>query len=63
MAAKARLGTGKVCSAERAVELIPSGACLTVSGTLGAMYPAKLLRALEVRFLSTGWPRGLTDLV
>jgi len=60
MASRARLGTGKVLSADEAVRLIPDGATLTISGTIGWLYPAKLLQALEVRFLTEGHPRDLT---
>lgn len=60
MAGKARIGTGKVVTAEEAVRLIPDGACITVSGTIGWLYPAKVLQALEVRFLTEGHPRDLT---
>jgi propionate CoA-transferase len=50
----------KLCSADDAAALIRDGDCITVSGTISAMLPAKVLRALEVRFLSEGSPRGLT---
>lgn len=50
----------KVCSAEEAVALIKDGDCITVSGTVSAMQPTRLLHALEMRFLSEEHPRGLT---
>lgn len=50
----------KLCTAEDAAALINDGDCITISGTITAMLPAKVLRALEVRFLSEGTPRGLT---
>jgi acyl CoA:acetate/3-ketoacid CoA transferase len=50
----------KVMSAEAAAALIDDGDCLTVSGTVQAMLPSKLLRAVEVRFLTEGRPRDLT---
>lgn len=50
----------KVVSAEDAAKLIKDGDCLTVSGTISMMLPAKVLHAIEVRFLSEGTPRGLT---
>jgi propionate CoA-transferase len=50
----------KIRTAEEAVQLIRSGDCFTVSGTVTAMLPEKLLQALEMRFLSDGEPRDLT---
>lgn len=50
----------KVCTAEQAAALVRDGDCITVSGTVGWMIPNKVLRALEVRFLTEGSPRGLT---
>jgi propionate CoA-transferase len=51
---------GKIRSAEDAARLINDGDTLTISGVLGWMHPAKVMRALEVRFLEEGHPRGLT---
>jgi len=50
----------KVVSAEAAAALIHDGDCITVSGTVAWMLPNKVLRALEVRFLTDGSPAGLT---
>lgn len=50
----------KVMSAEKALALVEDGSCITVSGTVSAMLPSRLLTALEVRFLSEGHPRDLT---
>ena len=50
----------KVCTAEQAANLVRDGDCITVSGTVGWMIPNKVLRALEVRFLTDGSPRALT---
>lgn len=50
----------KVVSAEAAAALLRDGDCITVSGTVAWMLPNKLLRAIEVRFLTEGSPRGLT---
>jgi acyl CoA:acetate/3-ketoacid CoA transferase len=50
----------KVCTAEEAVRLIRDGDCVTVSGTIWWQLPSKVLRALEVRFLSENIPRDLT---
>lgn len=48
-----------VVSADEAVERIPDGATLTISGNGSLLQPEGLLRALERRFLATGRPRGL----
>lgn len=50
----------KVKSADEAVALIRDGDCITVSGTITAQLPSKVLQALEVRFLSEGAPARLT---
>ncbi|OAI41545.1 hypothetical protein AYO38_00495 [bacterium SCGC AG-212-C10] len=50
----------KLCSADDAVALIQDGDCITISGTISAQLPSKVLHALEVKFLSEGTPRGLT---
>ncbi len=54
------LKSAKVMSAEEAANLIKSGSCLTVGGTVGWGYPSAVVRALEVRFLTTGEPSDLT---
>ena len=54
------MGKSKVISAEEAVGLIKDGDCITVSGTVTSLLPAKLLQALEVRFLTEGHPRDIT---
>lgn len=51
---------GKLCSAEDAARLVNDGDTVTISGVLGWMHPAKVLRALEVRYLETRHPAGLT---
>jgi acyl CoA:acetate/3-ketoacid CoA transferase len=50
----------KVRTAEDAAALISDGDCITVSGTVAWMLPNRVLRAIEVRFLSEGTPAGLT---
>ncbi len=50
----------KVMTPAAAAALIKSGDCVTVSGTVGWMYPTRVLNALEERFLTTGEPRDLT---
>ena len=50
----------KLCAAEDAAALVRDGDCITISGTIMAQLPSKVLRAIEVRFLDEGAPRGLT---
>ena len=50
----------KVCTAEEAAGLVSSGDTITVSGVIRSMLPAKILDALEMRFLSENEPRDLT---
>ena len=50
----------KLTTAAQAVDAIPSGATITVGGTVGRMLPRKVLRALEKRFLETRTPTDLT---
>jgi propionate CoA-transferase len=59
MALRLNLGS-KLMSAEAAAALVRDGDTVTISGTLAWMQPNKVLRALEVRFLSEGSPTGLT---
>ena len=54
------MGKSKVLTPEEAVSLIKGGDCITVSGTVSSMLPAKVLQALEVRFLTEGHPRDIT---
>lgn len=52
---------GKVISVTEAVQLIPSGVTVAVSGSGGGVNdPYTLLAALEQRFLTTGQPSALT---
>ncbi|MCC7364119.1 MAG: acyl CoA:acetate/3-ketoacid CoA transferase [Dehalococcoidia bacterium] len=59
MALALKLGS-KLCTAEEAVQLVRDGDCITVSGTVSWQLPSKVLRALEVRFLTENAPRNLT---
>lgn len=52
----------KLISASEAAALIPPGATVTVSGLMGNMVPEAILREIESRFLSTGAPRGITEI-
>lgn len=58
--ARTALPGGKLMPASEAVKLIQPGDCITVGGTIGWTYPYRLLTELEVRFLTTGEPSGLT---
>ena len=51
----------KILSADEAAALIRSGDTVTVSGVVGNMVPEHVLEAIEVRYLATGEPRGLTE--
>ena len=50
----------KLTTLERAAELIPSGATVSVSSSSGLGCPDALLRAIGDRFRATGAPRALT---
>jgi propionate CoA-transferase len=51
----------KVLSAEAAAALVPDGATVLIDGSGGGVNePARMLAALEERFLQTGHPAGLT---
>jgi len=50
----------KVLSAEEAVELIPDGACVGVTGFAGAAHAEVVTEALEARFLAQAHPRDLS---
>lgn len=50
----------KVMTAEDAVRLVQDGDTLTISGTISAMLPQRLLTALEMRFFTEEHPRDLT---
>ena len=50
----------KIMSAEEAAGLVRDGDTFTISGVMGWMHPAAIIRALEIRFLSEGHPHGLT---
>ncbi|KAI3425234.1 hypothetical protein D9Q98_009002 [Chlorella vulgaris] len=51
--------SGKVCSAEEAVALIPDGVWLTPAGFVGTSCPELLLNAVRERFEATGHPQNL----
>jgi propionate CoA-transferase len=52
--------TSKLMTAERAVSLIKDGDTIAVEGAGRLLLPEAILSALEVRFLKTDKPRGLT---
>lgn len=53
--------SSKFMTAEQAVQLVPDGASVAVSGNGGGiMEPNVLFEAIEGRFLATGHPSGLT---
>lgn len=53
----------KVVTAAEAAALIPDGMWITVAGYVGAACPELLLRAVRVRFDSSGQPQQLGLLV
>jgi acyl CoA:acetate/3-ketoacid CoA transferase len=60
LAIRGRPGQPKVLSAAEAVDLVPSGATLVVTGSGGGVNePTELLAALERRFCATGEPARL----
>ncbi|TQK51258.1 propionate CoA-transferase [Streptomyces sp. SLBN-118] len=50
----------KVISAAEAADLVPEGATVSISSSSGLGCPDAVLRAIGVRFASTGAPSGLT---
>lgn len=52
----------KITSFERAAELIPDGACITVSSSSGLNCPDKMLQAIGERFKQEGSPKGITSI-